>query len=199
MVFNMNSSLISKFISTQRLNKYNNFDEYSKNLVFSKNAYIPLSVLEIALRNSVDNLFSHTIGVEWIKNNDFLTKDSIKKIQEAKAILLRRGEEISKSKIIAELSFGFWVNLFKKPYSKNLRIQNLKKIFLNLPPIKEKIINREVLYKQLNHIRNFRNRIFHHEKVLNKDDYNQIFDEIYDILSYFDEEVCVFVKRVNNE
>ena len=194
----MNSSLINKFISNPRFSSYKNFDEYSQNLQFSKNAYIPLSVLEVALKNSIDDLLSHTIGAEWIEDESFLTKDSIKKVKEVKNVLFRRGEKISKSKIIAELSFGFWVNLFKKPYSKKLRTQELKKVFLNLPPKKEKVINRDILFKSLNHIRNFRNRVFHHEKVLDKNDYNLIFDDIYEILSYFDDEVYVFAKRVNN-
>ena len=195
----MNSSLINKFISNQRFSSYKDFDEYSQNLQFSKNAYIPLAVLEVALKNSIDDLLSHTIGTEWIEDESFLTKDSIKKVKEAKNILFKRGEKISKPKIIAELSFGFWVNLFKKPYSKKLRIHELKKVFLNLPPKREKVINRDILFKRLNHIRNFRNRVFHHEKVLDKDGYNLIFDEIYEILSYFDDEVCAFAKRVNNE
>ena len=97
----MNSSLINKFISNSRFSSYKDFDEYSKNLVFSKNAYIPLSILEVALKNSIDDLLSDTIGTDWIEKDDFLTKDSIKKVKDAKNILFRRGEKISKSKIIA--------------------------------------------------------------------------------------------------
>lgn len=195
----MNSSLINKFISEKRLSSYKNISEYEKNLIFSKKAYIPLSILEIALRNSIDVLLSEKVAYDWYEKDDFLTKDSKNKIYQAIELLKIKKETISKHKIIAELSFGFWVNLFKRPYEKKLRINDLKKIFPNLPPKKIKLTNRESIYKELNHIRNFRNRVFHYEKVLNKDDYNLIFDEIYEILSYFDEEVCVFTKRVNDE
>ena len=195
----MKISLIKKYISTERFRSYSGIDEYLENLVFSKKAYIPLSILEISLKNSINDLLTDKLGENWLENKDFLTNDSLRKIEEAKKILYKRAELISKSKIIAELSFGFWVNLFKKPYEKKLRTKDIQKIFTNLPPKKEKIINREVIYKELNHIRNFRNRVFHYEKVINKDNYNQIFDEIDEVLFYFDKELFDCVKKANND
>ena len=195
----MNSGLIRKYISDNRINSYKDLFEYEQNLVLSKNAYIPLSILEVSLRNSLDTLLSEKVASNWYEIDSFLTNDSKYKITQATELLKRRKESISKHKIIAELSFGFWVNLLKKPYEKKLRINDLKKVFPNLPPKNVKLTNRESLYKELNHIRNFRNRIFHHEKVLNRDNYNNIFEEINEILGYFDEEVCLFSKRVNNE
>ena len=194
----MKISLIKKYISTERFRSYSGIDEYLENLVFSKKAYIPLSILEISLKNSINDLLTDKLGENWLENKDFLTNDSLRKIEEAKKILYKRAEPISKSKIIAELSFGFWVNLFKKPYEMKLRTKDIQKIFTNLPPKKEKMINREVIYKELNHIRNFRNRVFHYEKVINKDNYNQIFDEIDEVLFYFDKELFDCVKKANN-
>ena len=194
----MKISLIKKYIGSERFRSYDGIDEYLENLVFSKKAYIPLSILEISLKNSINELLTEKLGENWLENKDFLTNDSLRKIEEAKKILYKRAELISKSKIIAELSFGFWVNLFKKPYEKKLRTKDIQKIFTNLPPKKEKIINREVIYKELNHIRNFRNRVFHYEKVINKDNYNQIFDEIDEVLFYFDKELFDCVKKANN-
>jgi hypothetical protein len=194
----MKISLIKKYISSERFRSYSGIDEYLENLVFSKKAYIPLSILEISLKNSINDLLTDKLGENWLENKDFLTNDSLRKIEEAKKILYKRAELISKSKIIAELSFGFWVNLFKKPYEKKLRTKDIQKIFTNLPPKKEKIINREVIYKELNHIRNFRNRVFHYEKVINKDNYNQIFDEIDEVLFYFDKELFDCAKKANN-
>ena len=194
----MKKSLIKKYISTERFRSYSGIDEYLENLVFSKKAYIPLSILEISLKNSINELLTEKLGENWLENKDFLTNDSLRKIDEAKKILFKRAEPISKSKIIAELSFGFWLNLFKKPYEMKLRTKDIQKIFTNLPPKKEKMINREVIYKELNHIRNFRNRVFHYEKVINKDNYNQIFDEIDEVLFYFDKELFDCIKKANN-
>ena len=192
----MKESLIKTFISQKRFDSYESLEEYTENLKFSQQSYIPLAILEIALRNSVDGFLSNKISIDWY-DKDFLTKDSKEKVEQAKALLARRREKISKEKIIAELSFGFWVNLFKRPYDKKLRISDIKSIFPNIPSKEEKLINRESLYKELNHIRNFRNRVFHYEKVLNKNDFNNVFDEIYEIIGYFDNELYKYAKDIN--
>ncbi|MGE4511671.1 MAG: hypothetical protein AB7D43_11280 [Sulfurimonadaceae bacterium] len=193
----MKENLIEQFISQKRIGSYVDMDEYITNLTFSKSSYIPLSILEIALRNAINRFLSYVVGEQWYEDTNFLTQDSIRKVEEAKNVLQSRRENLSKDKIIAELSFGFWVNLFKKPYDKKLRIKELKKIFPNLPSANEKLINREVLFRELNHIRNFRNRVFHYEKVINKDNYNNVHDEIFEILSYFDNELKEFALKVN--
>ena len=195
----LKESLTKYFISEARLGSYTDVEEYGQNLVFSKKSYIPLSILEVALRNAVDKLLSDKVGVDWYKDENFLTDDSKKKVYGAITYLKKRREAVTKEKIIAELTLGFWVNLFKKPYDKKLRINDLKTIFLNLPSREEKIVNREVLYKQLNHIRNFRNRVFHYEKVLNKDEYTQINEDILEVLNFLHVDLKEYVKRLNNE
>lgn len=193
----MKDGLIKKFITDKRFESYVDLDEYQANLVISKQSYIPLSVLEVSLRNSIDALLSYKVCEDWHKDETFLTRDSAFKIKQAIELLERRRESISKHKVIAELSFGFWVNLFKKPYDKKLRINDLRKIFPNLPPKTEKLMNREKIYKELNHIRNFRNRVFHYEKVVNKDNYNMVFEEIDEILKYFDSDIYEFSNKMN--
>ncbi len=49
---------------------------------------------------------------------------------------------------------------------------------------------------KLNHIRKFRNRVFHYENIL-KEEFKNI-DEIYEILSYFDKEFLECAKKANN-
>ena len=193
----MKECLIEKFISKQKFASYLNIEQYSDNLIFSKKAYIPLSIIEISLRNALDQFLSNKISDCWY-DSDFLTKDSIEKVNQAKFLLKKRREPVIKEKIIAELSFGFWVNVFKKPYEKKLRISDLKVIFPNLPNKKEKLINRDVLFKELNHIRNFRNRIFHYERVLNKNNYINILTEIYGVINYFDSELNEYTQTINN-
>lgn len=43
----MKTSLIKKYISRDRFKSYKNSKEYLDNLIFSKSAYIPLSVIVI--------------------------------------------------------------------------------------------------------------------------------------------------------
>lgn len=190
-------SLRLQYISSTRLSTYGNFDEYCQNLLISKNAYIPLSILEIALRNALDSYFSIKISNDWHLDNSFLTHGAQKKILEAVDTLNSRKEAITKEKIIAELNFGFWVNLFQKPYQNHLRTKDLRQIFPNMPSKEQIILNREEIYKKLDHIRRFRNRIFHYEKVINKNHYDTIDEEIYFILEIFDNELAKFAKNLN--
>lgn len=196
----MNEKIINKYITQKRLNAYSDIKEYQENLLISKSMYIPLSILEVSIRNAVDSHFSNFYGNGWlIKEASFLQRDAIRKIIDAKARLQKREEEITREKLVAELSFGFWTSLFQQPYDKNLRFVNLKQIFSNLPKEKDKIIDRKYISSQLNLIRAFRNRIFHYEKVIGKEKYVNIEDDILEVLRFLHVDLCEYVKGLNNE
>jgi len=120
-----------------------------------------------------------------------------KKIKEVNDTLKGRKETDSKEKVIAELNFGFWVSLFQKPYQNYFRTKDLRQIFPNMPQKKEIFLDREEIYKKLDHIRRFRNRVFHYEKVINKDHYNDIEKDIHFILAIFDDELADFAMVLN--
>jgi len=190
-------SLKLKYISEDRLSSYNDFEEYRQNLLISKNAYIPLSILEIALRNALNTYLAIKIGQDWHVDNTFLTPMAQKKIKEVNDTLKGRKEIDSKEKVIAELNFGFWVSLFQKPYQNYFRTKDLRQIFPNMPSKKEIFLDREEIYKKLDHIRRFRNRVFHYEKVINKDRYNDIEKDIHFVLAIFDDELADFAMVLN--
>ena len=62
--------------------------------------------------------------------------------------------------MVASLSFGFWTYLFTK---RNYRIGG--KTLLQIFPNKKKGLSQADIYKELTEIREFRNRIAHHEPV----------------------------------
>jgi hypothetical protein len=195
----MNETLINKFITSTRFSKYKTLENYEKNLIISKKYYIPLSILEVSLRNAINSHFETMYGRGWLLNqSQFLRNDLILKINEAKSKILKREEKISKEKLVAELSFGFWTALFKSPYAKQMRTTDLKRVFSNLPSKDKVLIDRSILSVKLNHIRAFRNRVFHHEKVIDNTKFNGIEKEINTILLYLDEDILNFSKRVNN-
>ena len=189
----------SKYITNKRLSVYESMDTYEANLKRSKQMYIPLSVLEVSLRNSIDQVFSKLYGGGWLINEaSFLHQKELEKLFHAKDKLRSRHEEITKEKLVAELTFGFWTGLFKTLYDVQMRIGILKQIFPNLPPRDKILINRKILSSKLNHIREFRNRVFHHENIL-KSKYDTIEEDIDEILVYLDEDLREFATRVNNE
>jgi hypothetical protein len=193
----MNQIVLDRFISSDRLSVYSGLDEYERNLKSSKEHYIPLSIFEVALRNSIDHHLSQAIGIDWINDDTFLQRESISFRDEAKAKLLKRRELATKSKIVAELSFGFWISIFKLPYKKHWRTKDLKNIFPNMPPLNIAVVNRDIIYSDLDLIRKFRNRLFHHEKIINKPAYVNINQTINRLLSYLDADLKLFTDKVN--
>ena len=161
-----------------------------------KHYYVLLAVLEVSLRNSISCHFEKNIAQEWM-NNKFLNISSKRKIQEVKIRLSPIEKNISNDKIISELSFGFWTSLFKKNYETTMRIKAIKSIFPNLPNQNDKFIDRNYINKKLNHIRIFRNRIFHYEKIIDNGKFTNIEDDIFEILEYFDVDIKEFAVRVN--
>lgn len=193
----MRQDLRDKFLSQSRLSVYSDFTEYEQNLKDSKHYYILLAILEVSLRNSISHYFSKHIDVNWV-DDGFLNINSKKRIREVKSRLSQRADTLSNDKILAELSFGFWTALFRKDYAPVMRTKALKHIFPNLPRKDEKFIDRNYINKKLNHIRVFRNRIFHYEKIIHKDEFTNVEADIYEILAYFDTDIKEFAQRINN-
>ena len=194
----MKENIKDKFITNSRLKNYNNFDEYKQNLYKSEEYYILLSIFEISLRNSIDNYFKIQISSDWL-DSDILQSDTKQKIKEVKNKLLKRKETITHDKIIADLSFGFWTSFFRKSYSKIMRLKDINNIFPNIFLNNDKLINRNIIATKLNHIRIFRNRVFHYERIINKSEYKNMEDNIFKFLAYFDAEIYSFAKDMINK
>jgi hypothetical protein len=185
------------------LGNYASLKEYKENILFSKSFYIPLSILEVSLKNSLDYYLVDTIGKDWLFEKSFIKPQLQIKIDNAIKILNQNNKLYSKNKqinhnnLVSELSFGFWMMLLKKPYQQYLRYNDLKLIFPNLPSSKAKKINRHFVFTKLNNIRLFRNKVFHHDKIISKAEYQNMMDEIYEVLSFFDTEIAEIVKELN--
>ncbi len=192
----MDDTLKNRYFSSIRLNAYDNFEEYRQNLKQSKEYYIPLAILEISLRNSIDTYFKSEFGADWL-NSEFLHPDSLKKIEEVKKRVLLANKIVTSDQIISELSFGFWTALFRNSYSQTMRIKAIKSIFSNLPNKEKKLITRDYINKKLNHIRKFRNRVFHFEKIIYKEEFNTIQNDMDEILSFLNDGIYTFSKQLN--
>lgn len=195
----MREELKIKYITNKRFEIYSDLDTYNRNLKKSKSLYIPLSILEVSLRNSINSLFERLYSRGWLINEaNFLKHKELEKITKAKSKILENSETISKDKLVSELTFGFWTALFQSSYDDKMRIANLKQIFPNLPSKDKLLVNRQILSTKLNHIRKFRNRVFHHENII-KEEFENIEDDIYEILGFFDSELSQYARDLNSE
>ncbi len=195
----MDDFLINKYISAARFSKYDSIEEYKENISISQEFYTPLSILEVSLRNAIDSQFRVFYGQNWLLNEaQFLQRDALEKISHAKAKLKSRKEDITHHKLTAELTLGFWTSLFQKPYDKTMRLQTLKGIFTNLPDKNIQFIDRKLISSKLNHIRKFRNRIFHFEKIVNKDEFNNITNDVNEMIYFLNKDLLNFIGHHSN-
>jgi hypothetical protein len=135
---------------------------YLYNARMAKAFMFPLSVVEITLRNAIDALLVTQHGATWHLDagfrNTILMPAGLSTLDKA---IQRAGVGAARSRVVAELTFDFWSNLFRSEYGALWRI-GLNIVFPNLP----KTTKRHDIQTMVRSINQFRNRVAHHEPVL---------------------------------
>lgn len=178
----LNYNQIQKYASKSRMLKYetvcknNNLKAiklYQSNLRLSQSFYPLLSLLEVILRNAInEELASHFNDDNWLINqkNGFMSDPSLTKFNHKKNCMVpnhymkntvQKSVCTTQANIIADVTFGFWTTVFEKAHYKVL-LGRPRKIFSNIPTN----IKRGVIYKKLNDLRDFRNRVYHNEPII---------------------------------
>ena len=167
-----NKKYFDKVFSTKRMERYFKLhkDEnraimhYCCNIELAESFYPSLSVFEVALRNALSRELETMTGREdWyaIFSNTSNLRNLNHYVTQACKQITGRHESISPSKVIAELTLGFWVSLLNSEYEKILW-KHLRRAFPYMP---KNMRQRKNLSAPLNTIRTFRNRIFHNESI----------------------------------
>ena len=155
------------------------------NTAVSAAFYGPLQGLEVALRNAMHRQLAERYGPAWYDNPDTgLDKGTLDRVVAARSELARAGYGNEASRIVAALSFGFWVSLTgpggrlesgrKANYEMTLWRPALRRAF----PHRE-TLTRKQAHHPLNDLRALRNRIAHHEPIFARDlagDHKRILD-----------------------
>ncbi|MDF2384196.1 hypothetical protein JMG10_22180 [Nostoc ellipsosporum NOK] len=171
----MPNRLFDTAISSSRFNKYlnacgNNKRKarklYRANLALSEKLYSVIGIFEVILRNSIDRHFKNIYGEMWLEEaispGGYLDispgcDGSFHSIQEA---IHKLGTHYTHDRLIAKLSFGFWVFQFaSKDYAASG--SNLLNIFHHRPHG----LHQKVMFKKLVKIKELRNRIAHYEPI----------------------------------
>lgn len=157
-------------ISSERLTRYLKLAEGDKRRALQQYAYNaalgsafhgPLQALEVTLRNAVHIAITEERGVNWF-DGPGLEQPQQDAVRNAKEDLRWERGPQDPGRIVAGLSFGFWVALFAKRYEKELWRPVLHQCF---NPRQD----RRRLHDRLNRLRRLRNRIVHHEPILHWD------------------------------
>lgn len=167
-----NSFQSERHLSKDRLHSFKESSHsqrelYEYDLQLSSAFHTPLAVFEVVLRNAIHDEFSKSFQRKdwWEKfRGTEMFAVSIEKIDKAVRKLEDNDKSVTPNSIVAELSLGFWVNLFSKNYT-SIFWKPLSKCFWKL---EKKNRQRETVSPKLQDIRDFRNRVFHHEPVFRK-------------------------------
>ena len=153
---------LTSYLAETQGDKTKAFQLYAWNASISAALYVPLQGLEVTLRNALHRQLTDCFGTQWYDQRTvrtILTPRSVARLDEAKATLR---QPVTPSRLVAELSFGFWISLLgpgpKKRYEFQLWRPALRKAF----PTPERLLRHDV-HEPLDYLRTLRNRIAHHE------------------------------------
>ena len=198
----MEHQKIIKDISNERFEPYllrcngdqkKAFALYKYNIKVSQSFYAPLSALEVTLRNKIDESFKKHFGDDfWLRN--VLPPVMGKQVTDLEQKLVQRKKTITNSSILAELNFGFWTILFNRRFAKTYW-KPLHRIFEHIPKQQRK---RSEISAKLNHIRTFRNRIYHYEPIIwDSEVLDQKHNDILDVLYWLNPETAEWVRSID--
>jgi hypothetical protein len=121
---------------------------------------------EVLVRNAID----HALGAgqpqtpikdTWLLDFETLQPDGIKQVIIA-IERLEKGKLVTRGRVVAGLSFGFWAGLFGRRYEELWR-HRLRNVFPHGS------LTRKDLSTRMRLIQRFRNRVAHHDSLLGQD------------------------------
>ena len=219
--------MFEEYFSSSRVERYrvavgdskvNTVILYKANLKVSQAFHPLLGVLEVIIRNRLNDLFvEYFDDKDWLINQksgfmndpslrfkhkrtgEIKIKDFIKReVEKAETKILKTNSKITSGKIIAEQSFGFWTDFFEVHNYKLLKGKPIQ-IFKYLPSG----YGRKEVNELLNNIRRFRNRVNHNEPICFKDDNIDfsntliVYNSIIKILSWINPDIISFISEID--
>lgn len=130
----------------------------------------PLHICEVALRNAISNAIEAVYGARWPWAPGF--RQSLPEIHpprfSSKAELIKTANKHQTTgKVVADLKFAFWVDMLTARHDSRLWMPYFEREFPFGPAgmVKD---DRRTLYREIDAIREFRNRIAHHEPIFGR-------------------------------
>lgn len=167
----------SSILSSERLETYrlspqepltDTLARYLWNLALCESLYPAIHLLEVVLRNQIHLALTPHFQEDWLLRTGesaVLREPAQKDIQKVIKRLTSDRKPITTGRVIADLTLGFWVFLFSKPYDMPFWRKNLKVVF---PYLSKRECQQPVIQKRLMRIWTLRNRVSHHEPIWNK-------------------------------
>ncbi len=168
--YNNDGQEIIDSLSTERFDTYLKragykpsyaFELYLYNSRLAKSFIFPLQILEVSVRNAINNLLIKEFGLDWVHNPKFrtiLNTFSLSSLNKA----IERSKSRDNWDVVSNITFDFWSNLFRDEYDRPLWQTRIHSLFSGA-------VTRKIIQKELEDLNFLRNRIAHHEPILNLD------------------------------
>jgi len=143
---------------------------YGWNARISAALILPAHFAEVAVRNAVDDALTHVYGSRWPWSAAFersLPNGGGPFYSPRRDLLNTRARHVTTGKVIAELKFVFWQNMFTARHDGRIWAPSINPLFPgSSSPAK---LLRQGVYDDLEATRKIRNRIAHHEPIFTRD------------------------------
>lgn len=138
---------------------------YVYNTRVSEAFYTPLQMLEVALRNRINDVLSTRYGELWFDEPRVLIGAEMRKrVDDARTALARMHRPATPGRVVAALTFGFWTGLFGSDYETLWQ----RALYAIAQREDGKGLRRKDFSGPSRTVRELRNRIAHHEPILHE-------------------------------
>lgn len=164
---------------------------YDWNICISAVFFEAISYTEVMLRNAIDAQFApvqhqQLARESWLCDREILTAKSVEKALIAISSIERMGKEPTRARVVANLSFGFWRALLDRRYNQ-LWIERLHHAFPHGTG------NRKEVAALMARLNPFRNRLAHHEPIINAS-IGKRHDELIELARLIDEDASRWIR-----
>jgi|SRR5579862_1359004 len=143
-------------------------DLYIWNAAIGEAFHTPIQGVEVALRNSVNYGLIKEFGDDWWKDKrlaGLLDEERTGDLSQVLRRITNRKLTLCNGQVVAGLSFGFWVGMLSRRYNPQIWSKHLRYAFPFLPAG----IGRDDVFSTAGKVAFLRNRISHHEPLINRD------------------------------
>ncbi len=163
---------------------------YERNTELSEALYGVLQGLEVTLRNAIHHALSASLGrPDWYERFGFEPSER-RAIDEAKHKIRAHPAGITPGKMVAEMTFGFWVRLTSSAYENSLWFPCVHRIF----PVG---LRRKQVHERLVNLKTLRNRIAHHERILFKRVPQRDYADLLETIQWISPEMKLWIESTN--
>lgn len=154
---------------------------YAWNAQVSGAFMLPQQLCEVSIRNAVSEVLTVVYGSQWPWDSTFegsLPNPGVgfnmrRELIKTRSMVTRGNTD----KLIPELKFVFWGKMFTKRFDGRLWQPHISRAFSGLPGSRTPKQCRSMIFNELEHVRQLRNRIAHHEPIFQRNlhsDFNRM-------------------------